>query len=159
MNYYELIRIQSLILTIQFRCVAAPDVLSLRHLVQSFAYTAAITTCHKLLNLKYPGNSFLVEKLLTAALKTKTNTDCRLPITKQRLSIMLGHLSQVNIKSYDIKMYRAMFLLAFYTFLGIVEITISSVSADTSKLVQVDVLGDSKGISKTMKLYIRNTNH
>ena len=60
---------------------------------------------------------------------------------------MLGHLSQVIIKSYDNIMYRAMFLLAFYAFLRIGEITIYSVSADASKLVQIGditMLGDSK---------------
>ena len=88
-------------------------------------YTAGITTCHKLVNLTDPGNSFLVKKLLTAALKTKTTKDCRLPINKQILSTMLGHLSQVIIKLYDNIMYRAMFLLAFYAFLRIGEITIS----------------------------------
>ena len=122
-------------------------------------YTAGITTCHKLVNLTDPGNSLLVKKLLTAALKTKTTKDCRLPITKQILSTMLGHLSQVIIKSYDNIMCRAMFLLAFYAFLRIGEITISSVSADASKLVQIGditMLGDSKGNYKAMKLCIRN---
>ena len=97
--------------------------------------------------------------MLTAALKTKTTKDCRLPITKQILSTMLGHLSQVIIKSYDNIMYRAMFLLAFYAFLRIGEIAISSVSADASKLVQIGditMLGDSKGNYKAMKLCIRN---
>ena len=122
-------------------------------------YTAGITICHKLGNLTDPGNSFLVEKLLTAALKTKTTKDCRLPITKQILGTMLGHLSQVINKSYDNIIYRATFLLAFYAFLRIGEITISSVSADALKLVQIGditMLGDSKGNYKAMKLCIRN---
>ena len=64
------------------------------------------------------------------------------------LNTMLGHLSQDIIKSYDNKMYRAMFLLAFYAFLRIGEISLSSVSADASKLVQIEditILGEKQG--------------
>ena len=53
-------------------------------------------------------------------------------------------------------MHRAMFLLAFYAFLRMMEITIS---ADASKILLVEdiiILDDSKGNSKAMKLFIIN---
>ena len=65
-------------------------------------------------------------------------------------------MSQVLIKSYDVQSYVS---ACFYDFLMIGEITISSVLADASKLVQIEditMLGDSKGNYKAMKLCIRN---
>ena len=122
-------------------------------------YVAAVTTCHRLMHLQDPGVSFIVKKLLGAIKKGKTAKDSRLPITKFMLDSLLTKLPLVKGESASNMTFRAMFLLAFYAFLRVGEITIRNASEDPAKLIQVQdvvLLADSKGEVKELRLCINN---
>ena len=103
-------------------------------------YAASITTRHKLANFQDPSSSFLVKKLLIATKKVKSTKDCRLPITKNIINLFKRNLHLVTETGTEYITYRAMFLLAFYAFLRIGEITVRSLTDDTSKRIQVQYI-------------------
>ena len=122
-------------------------------------YAASITTCHKLANFQDPSSSLLVKKLLIATKKAKSTKDCRLPITKNILNLFLKNLHIVTETGTEYITYRAMFLLAFYAFLRIGEITARALTDDTSKLTQVQditVLVDRIGQAKSAQICIKH---
>ena len=122
-------------------------------------YVAAAGTCHRLAQLRNPGVSFIVKKLVTATQKGKSAKDSRLPITKFILDSLLTKLPLVCREGLSYITFRAMFLLAFYAFLRIGEITVRNASVDPTKLIQtqdVVLLADPNGNLKALQLCINN---
>lgn len=89
-------------------------------------YTAAITTLHKLADLPNPAESFLVKKLLKGAEEIKGQNDRRLPMTNPILRRVIEAIPFVTPISFDQKLFKAMFLVAFHAFLRVGEITVRS---------------------------------
>ena len=87
------------------------------------SYLSAISYIHKLNNMYDPCASFIIQKLLVAARKLKPPQDVRLPITKAILHKISDALRYTVSSSFERVMFKSMFLLAFYAFLRIGEIT------------------------------------
>lgn len=87
------------------------------------SYLSAISYIHKLNSFGDPCSSFLIQKLLLSTRKLKPSQDVRIPITKNILHQICDFLPVTVSNAFEMAMFRAMFLLAFYGFLRVGEIT------------------------------------
>lgn len=93
------------------------------------SHLSAIAYVHKLQSLDDPTSNFLVRKIMVGAHKLSGHPDMRLPITPEILKGLVMNLSFSTQSQYVLKMLKAMFLMAFFAFLRIGEITARSPSA------------------------------
>ena len=68
-------------------------------------------------------NHFIVRKVLHSLRKTNPSEDLRLPITIEILQRIIPRLREIGLNAFLQSMYRAMFLLSFYAFLRLGEVT------------------------------------
>lgn len=90
------------------------------------SYVSALGYIHRLNNMSDPTDVFIIKRLLRSVHKTSAKGDSRLPITEAILVQLLQSLPHVTQTHYDRVLFHSMFLLAFYAFLRIGEITIQS---------------------------------
>ena len=89
-------------------------------------HLSAVSYIHKLNDWADPCATFLIKKLLSACFKKKPVCDTRLPITKTILSKIVSALNYTVDNKYLMKLFKAMFSLAFHAFLRVGEITVKS---------------------------------
>ena len=87
------------------------------------SYTAAITWLHRINLWPNPTSSFIITKLLKGLERSNSQTrDKRLPITYERLIILLNLLPSICYNEYETILFTAAFTMAFYGFLRISEL-------------------------------------
>lgn len=91
------------------------------------SYNSAMSYWHKVKNVCDPTDSFFVIKILQGIKRERPSFDCRLPITQHILNRLVIALDLTCSNLYYRTMYKTMYLLAFYAFLRLGEITQSSV--------------------------------
>ena len=87
------------------------------------SHTSAIAFIHKLLGLTDPTESFLVKKVLQGAKNCNPCCDLRLPITLPILYRLVDSIDHICTTPWDRLLYRSMYLLAFFAFLRVGEMT------------------------------------
>ena len=92
------------------------------------SYISALGYVHRLKAMPDPTASFIIKRLLRCAHRTASKTDSRLPITECILHKLVESLPFVTGTHYDMVLFRSMFLLAFFAFLRIGEITVGKTS-------------------------------
>ena len=92
------------------------------------SYISALGYVHKIRGLSDPSTAFIVRCLLRSVHKSGRKGDTRLPITEPVLLELVKSLTRVTYSYYDQVMSRSMFLLAFYVFLRIGEITVNGIN-------------------------------
>lgn len=106
------------------------------------SYISALGYVHRLKAIPDPTASFIIKRLLRCVHKTASSTDSRLPITECILRKLIESLPFVTRTHYDMVLFRSMFLLAFFAFLRIGEITIGKDSPqNTIKYNAVKMFG------------------
>lgn len=84
-----------------------------------FTYNSAISYMHTLNDLPDPASSVFIQKMLQGAKKSIIQVDNMLPITKSILfRFVLALNSTCGIPYYQ-KLYKVMFVLAFYALLRV----------------------------------------
>ena len=101
-------------------------------------YVSALSYVHKLGNFPDPTKNVLVQKLLTAHSKLHSSPDVRLPITRSVLQHLVLALNHTNSSAFQRLLYQTMFLVAFYGFFRVGELTVKS--ANLKSLVHVQDL-------------------
>ena len=86
-------------------------------------YNSAISYVHKLNGVIDPANLVFIQKMLQGAKKTRVKIDNILPITKSILDGLVISVDSVCSVPYYQQLYKAMFLVAFFGFLRIGEMT------------------------------------
>ena len=86
-------------------------------------HVSAISYYHKMLGTNDPTKQFIVTKLLSGASKLQTGSMIRLPITISILKRLVNTVSELGVSTYDSHLIKSMFMLAFYAFLRIGELT------------------------------------
>lgn len=81
----------------------------------------------------------IVSKLLEGIKRIKKSVDSRLPITLSLRTKIVQILPAICYKSYEIRLFRAVYLLAFHGFLRIEEFSLS-VSNSVHSIIQVSDL-------------------
>ena len=86
-------------------------------------YVSALSYVHKLGNLPDPSKNFLVQKLSSVHNRLNSTPDVRLPITHSVLHRLVLALSHTNSSAFQRLLYKTMFLVAFYGFFRLGELT------------------------------------
>ena len=98
-------------------------------------YISAVAFCHKLNGWSDPSQSFIVQKLKEGCRRSNRKSDIRRPVTLDLLG-RLCHIVACIVKSeHEAALFRSAFLLAFFGFFRVGEITASSKSADCSRIL------------------------
>ena len=101
-------------------------------------YVSALGYAHKLANFPDPTKNFLVQKILAAHSKLYSAPDVRLPITRGVLQRLVLALNHTNSSAYQRLLFQTMFLVAFYGFFRVGELTAKG--ANLKPLVQIQNL-------------------
>ena len=86
-------------------------------------YTSAISYVHKLNGWDDPCKSFIIGKLKEGAKRARKRPDCRRPITLQILRQLLHVLDGICSSNYELVLFRAAYLLAYFGFMRVGELT------------------------------------
>ena len=120
-------------------------------------HLSALAYVHKLQGMPDPTDSFIVKKMISGVHKLRAKPDTRLPITPDILRRMLDKLQFIGASKYTLRLLTAMFLLAFFAFLRVGEITVRS-QKDTTYVIQLgDVVITESGIVLSMSNFKHNT--
>lgn len=123
-------------------------------------YVSAIGYTHKLYQLPDPSKAFFVLQLLRGYNKVGFRLDARLPITLPILHKLFASSHRVSNCSYQIIMFKAMCALAFFAFLRVGEMTMTSKNtASILQLRNLTKLVDSKNCVCGLKLTFGNYKH
>ena len=96
-----------------------------------------------------PTKGYLLSKILIGASKLRGKEDVRLPILPHILKKLIIALDSTSLNTYMRSMYKATYLLMFYAFLRISEITVPN-KYETSKVLtlqDIKLFGSSSGVS------------
>lgn len=89
-------------------------------------YISAVAFIHKLNSMADPASDFLVRKAMQGLHKVHPTTDSRLPISYSVVQKLVDALPNCTSLPYSQSMFRSMFLLAFFAFLRVGEMTLSN---------------------------------
>ena len=98
-------------------------------------YSAAVAYIHKINNWPDPTDNFLVHKLREGSRRSGRSTDTRRPITINLLGKICNVLGGITSSLDEAALFRAAFLLAFFGFLRVGELTASNKSGDQSRIL------------------------
>ena len=105
---------------------------------------------------------FVIKKICTGAQKMSSSSDSRLPITEAMLYKLCDSLRLLDLSSNDAILFRAMFMLAFYGFLRVGEITVvSSLRCNPNLLMlkHVNIQPNRRMVSISFDSYKHKTSH
>lgn len=127
------------------------------------SYLSAISYVHKLRGLSDPTKTFVIQKLLTAVNRSRS-ADIRLPITRSILHQLLGSLQHTNSSASQRTTLSAMFLVAFYGFFRVGELTTKSRDSSSHVIQYSNVSfrtnsADICGVKITLTRFKHNTNN
>ncbi len=86
---------------------------------------SALSYKHKFLGYQDPTKDFKINQLLQSVRKVKSEGDSRLPITIVLLERLITAIPLLGLSTYEILLYKAMFLLCFHFALRVGEVTSS----------------------------------
>ena len=99
---------------------------------------SALNYMFKLFKLADPSQDFWVKSFLSGLRKCNPQTDTRVPILLDTLQSMIAMLSKLCLNSYDLRLYKVMFSMAFHAFLRPGEMTglINNLQLDHCRLLK-----------------------
>ena len=115
------------------------------------AYIASISFHSKIQNCPDVTKTFLVGKLLEGMRRIKNCRDTRLPITLPLLTRIVQVLPVICFDTYEFKLFRAAYVLAFFGFLRVGEFSLS-VGNDIQYILQVS---DVKFAPDMSRIYVK----
>ena len=89
-------------------------------------YTSALSYAHKIRSFSDPTKAFVVQKVKTVQSRLCSKLDIRLPVTRSILHKLVLALSHIITLAYHILLFQTMFLVAFYGFFRVGELTIKT---------------------------------
>ena len=98
---------------------------------------SALNFVNQLIGAPILSNVFLIKRAMIGLLKQSKSCDTRIPITPDVLLKLCQCLPFVVAEPYKINLFRSMFILAFYGFLRVGEMTVSSTLAFNPNLLQL----------------------
>ena len=123
-------------------------------------YISALSYVHKVGSFSDPTKAFVVQKIMTAKSRFCSKLDIWLPITHSILHKLVRALSHTITPAYHILLFQTMFLVAFYGFFRVGELTIKTPQRRHSAL-QFQLLSFLKSQSEVQaaKLVISDYKH
>jgi len=99
------------------------------------SHLSAIGFFHKINGWSDPTGSFIVKKLREGSGRLNQVKDIRRPITFQILQRLISVLPAICSSSYEVILFKSVFLLAFYGFLRVGEYSCDSMSSGSSRVL------------------------
>ena len=113
----------------------------------------------RIMGLDNPSDHFLVKQILVSTHKATHSKDKRLPITLPILNSLLSSLPRVVDTSFEITLYKAMFLLAFYALLRIGEMATTRFGkANILQFHNIEILRTNSQVSG-IRIHIQHHKH
>ncbi|XP_078667569.1 uncharacterized protein LOC144909433 [Branchiostoma floridae x Branchiostoma belcheri] len=119
---------------------------------------SAIAFVHKILNYPDPAATFAIRKLMHSIQKQHI-PDSRLPITPPLLTALIEAFASIDLKNYDICLYKAMFLFMYYTLARISEVAVNTASQHTLNLADISSTLDSSGNVASLVVHFKSFKH
>ncbi|XP_072050355.1 uncharacterized protein [Amphiura filiformis] len=114
---------------------------------------SAIAFVHNINGWLDPTCSFLIKKLKEGCRRLNPRVDSRLPITPPILNKLVQHLPSICSSSYEAQLFKAAFLLAFFGFLRVGELTCQRKQGIFSRVIlKQDIGARYKSKSQGIKL-------
>ena len=120
-----------------------------------FLHLSAIAFVHKINGWPDPTNSFIVKKMKEGSKRLKSCADSRRPITFPILSRLIQVLPAICKSTYEVSLFKAAFLLAFFGFLRVSEFACASKKSDVSRVISIGDVSFEKDHSSFMVVTIR----
>ena len=99
---------------------------------------SSLNFIHQLAGGQDFSDNFILKKVLSGVSKSNPSIDTRLPITKDILVKLCQVIPHITEDPYLRALFKSMFLLAFYAFLRVGEITVTSRSVHNPNLLNLD---------------------
>ncbi|XP_078327575.1 uncharacterized protein LOC144623177 [Crassostrea virginica] len=109
------------------------------------SHLSAISYVHKILDLQDPTHTFITKKILKDCQASVPVRDTRLPIIPNILRKLLNALAHTVPQYFLRTLLRALFLLAFHTFLRLGEVAVKSLQKSHLVLQRQDVIFEYDG--------------
>ena len=84
---------------------------------------SALSFFHKIFGFSDPSDQFIIRKMVLGVGKTSANTDSRVPISLDMLRKFIDSTDFICDSIYQSYMFKAMYVLMFYAFLRVGEVT------------------------------------
>ena len=108
-------------------------------------YLASIAFVHKVNGWIDPTDNFVVKKMREGSRRLKGQPDCRSPITISILNHVCQSLNGFCTSVFEVSLFKAAFLLAFFGFLRVGEFTAISKNSDSSRILNIKDVSINKG--------------
>lgn len=122
------------------------------------SYVSGLSFLHKRNDFNDPADCFLVRKMIEGCRRDNPRvSDARRPLTIHMLESVVGGMSAVCSSVYEMHMFQAALLLAFFGFLRVSEFTAPSKNCAAVKALQIDdvSLNSDQHGKRCIKLRIR----
>lgn len=127
------------------------------------SYVSALGYFHRIAGFPDPTKVHFIQEMLKGYGKLGHRLDARLPITLPILKRLLASTEAICSSHYRACLFKAMCGLAFFAFLRVGEITVTSDSADVLQLNQitkfVDAMGNTQALNVTFYKFKHHYNH
>lgn len=120
-------------------------------------YVAGLNYFHKLFGFYNIYNVFMVTKLLEGCRRCRRSRDNRAPITKTALTNICSLLPQVCYDNYEVKLFHALFSLAYFGLFRVSELVVPS-KTHIHRVLMLSDLSISNNQYLIVKLHFFKTN-
>lgn len=107
-------------------------------------YISGLSFYSKINNIEDFTQMFIVRKMIVGMKRTRSKCDTQLPITRELLKKIMAILPSICSNSYEAKLFKAAFSLAFYGFFRVGEVTVCKMDkqSHTNKVGNVKLSSD-----------------
>ena len=109
------------------------------------------------MNLSDPTKNYILSKLVAGTSRVRPSFDIRLPITLKIIDNLINALSHTAANFYEMTLFKAMYLFAFYTFARIGEITMNKNADNILQFNDIELYNGPNG--STIKVTFRKFKH
>jgi hypothetical protein len=118
-------------------------------------HISALAFAHKVNSWVNPTDNFMVKKLKEGCRRANPRSDGRLSITPNILTSIIQKLTSVCKSQFEVYLFRAAFLLAFFCFLRVGELTCPRKKGLWSRALSIDDVSIESSDRKKLKVQIR----
>ncbi len=108
-------------------------------------HTSALAFIHKINGWADPTNSFIVKKLKEGSKRLNNSSDSRRPITFDLLERIIAVLPMLCKSTYEAKLFKTVFILAYFAFLRLGEYACESKKKEGSHVIKLGDISISQG--------------
>ena len=119
---------------------------------------SGISFHHKVSDLHDPTKSFVVKKLLEGCKRIRHSNDIRAPITTTILGKIFSILPQICLSSYEAKLFRAAYSLAYFGLMRVSELAYTNALQADRPLFYSDITITGRATAMLISIRISKTN-